>query len=160
MVLVALKRAHRAVQVCVGPARVVGGIVDPLPRPFEAVGLDVTFEHDPQADLVGQVEQARVGRVVRGTDRIDSHGLHENQVGPRPLVIEDAPFVGTHLVPVHAVERQGRPVGGQHAALDTHAPESDAQRAVPTDEAVSPLDAHVRVVEGGVVRAPRAHVPQ
>ena len=99
-------------------------------------------------------------RVVGGADRIDSHGLHEGEVLARPGLVENAPFVGTHLVPVHAVERQGRPVGGQHAAVDTHAPESDAQRAVPTDEAVSPLDAHVRVVEGGVVRAPRAHIPQ
>ena len=53
MILVPLEGSHCSIQVGVGPARVVGGIVDPLPRPFEAVGLDVTFEHDPQADLVG-----------------------------------------------------------------------------------------------------------
>ena len=158
VVLVALERAHRAVQVGVGPTRIVGGIVDPLPRPLEAVRLDVSFEHDPQPDLVGQVQQARVRRVVRGTDRVNAHGLHERQVGARPLLVKDAALVGAHLVAVDAVEAQGLPVGCQDAVLDGDAPKSDAQASVPIDEAVSPIDAHARLVEGGVIRVPRAYV--
>ena len=64
VVLIALEGPDRAVHVGVGPARVIGGIIDPLPRPLEPVRLYVAFEHDPQADLVGEVEQAGMGRVV------------------------------------------------------------------------------------------------
>ena len=158
MVLVALERAHRAVQVGVGPTRIIGGVVDPLPCPLEAVRLDVSFEHDPQPDLVGQVQQTRVWRVVGGTDRVDSHGLHERQVGARPRLVKDTALVGAHLVAVDAVEAQGLPVGRQDAALDGDAPKSDAQASLPINEAISPIDAHARLVEGGVLRVPRAHV--
>ena len=77
MILVAFEGADRAIQVCVGPARIVGGVVDPLPRSLESVGLDVSFEHDPQADLVGQGEHTGVRRIVGGANRVDPHGFHE-----------------------------------------------------------------------------------
>ena len=123
------------------------------------MGFDVPFEHDPQADLVGQVEQARVRRVVGGADRVDSHGLHECQVGAGPLFVEDAALVGAHLVAVDAVKGQGRTVRHQHAVLDAHAAESEAQGALRVGEAGPSSHAHAGVVEGGVVRAPRAHGP-
>ena len=157
MVLVALEGPDRAVHVGVGPTRVVGGIIDPLPRPLEPVRLYVAFEHDPQADLVGEVEQAGMGRVVGGADRVDSHGLHEGEVLARPGLVEHAPLGGTHLVTVDTVEGQGLAVGHEHAVLDVHATETDAQAPLPRAKAFPALDADARLVEGWVLRAPRAH---
>ena len=157
MVLVAFEGADRAVHVGVGPARVVGGVIDPLPHALEPVRLDVAFEHDPQANLVGEVEQAGVGRVVRGADRVDSHGLHEGEVLACPGLVEHAPLVGTHLVAVDAVEGQGLAVGHEHAVLDGHATKTDAQAPLPRAEAFPALDADARLVEGWVLRAPRAY---
>ena len=157
MVLVALEGADRAIHVGIGPARVVGGIIDPLPRALEPMRFNVAFEHDPQADLVGQVEQAGVGRVVGGTDRVDSHGLHEGEVLARPGLVKHAPLGGAHLVTVNAVEGQGLAVGHEDAVLDGHATEADAQAPLPRVEAFRALDADARLVEGWVLRAPRAH---
>ena len=126
MVLVAFEGADRAVHVGVGPARVVGGIIDPLPHPLEPVRLYVAFEHDPQADLVGEVEQAGMGRVVRGANRVDPHGLHEGEVLARPSLAEHAPLGGTHLVTVDTVEGEGLAVSHEYAVLDAHATETDA----------------------------------
>ena len=119
--------------------------------------FDVAFEHDPQADLVGQVEQAGVGRVVGGTDRVDSHGLHEGEVLARPGLVKHAPLGGAHLVTVNPVEGQGLAVGHEDAVLDGHATEADAQAPLPRVEAAHTLDADARLVEGWVLRTPRAH---
>ena len=157
VVLVALEGTDRTVQVGGGPARVVRGIIDPLPHALEPVRLDVTFEHDPQADVIGEVEQAGMGRVVGGADRVDSHGLHEGEVLARPVLVENAPLGGTHLVAVDAVEGQGLTIGHEDTVLDTHATEADAQTPLPRAEAFHALDADARLVECWVLRAPRAH---
>ena len=47
VVLVALESAHGAIHVGIDPTRVVGGVVNPVPRPLESVGLDISLEHDP-----------------------------------------------------------------------------------------------------------------
>ena len=157
VVLVALKRARGAIQVGGLPARIAGGVVDPLPRPLEPMRLNVPFEHDPQSDLVGQVEHAGVRRVVGGANRVDSHGFHEGEVLAYPFLVENAALVGAHLVTVDAVEREGLPVRHQDAVLDAHSAESNAQGARAIDEAVLAFDVHASVVEGGVGGTPRAH---
>ena len=96
-------------------------------------------------------------RIVGGTNRVDTHGLHEGQVLTHPLLIEDSPLVGTHLVTVDAVEGQGLAVGHEDAAFDGHATEADAQGPLPRVEAFRALDADARLVEGRVLCAPRAH---
>ena len=157
MVLVALEGAYRAVQVGVCPARVIGGIVDPLPHSFKSVGLNIPLEHDPQPDLVGQVEHARVGWIVGGADRVDTHGLHEGEILAHPPLVEDAPLVGAHLVAVNPIEGEGLPVGRQHSILDGHPTEADAQRSGTINSPSLPFDAHPSVVEDRIVGAPRAH---
>ena len=96
-------------------------------------------------------------RIVGGTNRVDTHGLHEGQVLAHPLLIEDSSLVGTHLVTVDAVEGQGLAVGHEDAAFDGHATEADAQGPLPRAEAFRALDADARLVEGRVLCAPRAH---
>ena len=154
VVLVALERTRGAIQVGSLPARIVGRVVDPLPRPLEPVRLNVSFEHDPQSDLVGQVEDAGVRRVVGGANRVDPHGFHEGEVRAHPVLVENAAFIGAHLVAVDAVEREGLPVRRQDTILDALSAESDAQGAHAIDEAVLVFDAHASVVEGGST-APR-----
>ena len=98
-----------------------------------------------------------MGRVVGGTDRVDSHGLHEGEVLACPGLVKHAPLGGTHLVAVDAIEGQGLAVGHEHAVLDVHATETDAQAPLPRAEAFRARDADARLVEGRVLCAPRAH---
>ena len=54
-------------------------------RALERVRLDVGLVDDVQAELVGQVEEGRVVRVVRGADGVEPELLHEHEVGAHRL---------------------------------------------------------------------------
>ena len=154
VVLVSLEGAGGAIQIGLDPARVVGGVVDPLPRAFESVRLNISLEHDPQSDLVGKVEQARVRRVVGGSNRVDAHRFHEGQVLPGPPLVEDAPLVGANLVAIDPVERQGRAVGPEDAVDDVDASEAHPQASPRVGTA---LHEHAHAVEYRILGAPRTH---
>ena len=54
-------------------------------RALERVGLDVRLVDDVQAELVGQVEEGRVVRVVRRPHRVEAELLHQHEVGAHLL---------------------------------------------------------------------------
>ena len=98
------------------------------PLALEAVRFEVALEDDPEAHFVGEVEQARVRRVVAGADRVDVELLHQGQVGAGEVLVEDAAAVGMGLVPVHAVEDDAPAVDQEPVADDLHRAEPEAER--------------------------------
>ena len=156
VVLVPLDGACDAVEVGLGPVRVVGGVADPAGED-EPVGLEVGLEDHPEAELVGQVEHAGVRRVVRGPDRVDVVALHERHVRAGVLLVEDAAAHGVGLVPVHAVEHHALAVDQEPVALDRHGAEAEPQRDGLAAGGTAGVGAgrHRRVVELRQFRAPR-----
>ena len=106
MILVAFKGAFGAVKVGGFPPQVVGGIIDPGTVPLETVGFDISLEHDPQPNFIGQIKQARVRRVMGGSDRVDSHRLHEFKVGAREFFAEYSPLVGANFMAIDTIQLQ------------------------------------------------------
>ena len=127
VVLVPLDRALHPVEQRLTPAGVGRGAVDPAVQ-LEAVRLVVVLEHHVQPELVAQVEQPRVRRVVRCTDGVDVERLHELQVGAGPVLVEHAPSRVVHLVAVDAEQRQGTTVQQPRTVHDLRPPEPDTQR--------------------------------
>ncbi len=154
VVLVPLDRALDAVQVGAAPAWVVGGVA--LPHrgagPLEAVGLQVAFERHVQPELVAQVEEGRVRRVVGGADGVDVVALHQLHVAAHGLRGEGAAVVGVELVPVDAAQQDAAPVHPQDAALV----DGDGAEAEPDPHAFA-VGGQVCLVEVRVLRAPGAH---
>ena len=126
MILVALKSAFGAVKVGGFPPQVVGGIIDPGTVPLETVGFDISLEHDPQPNFIGQIKQARVRRVMGGSDRVDSHRLHQFKVGAREFFAEYSPLVGANFMAIDTIQLQWLPIGTQHAINDFDSPETEA----------------------------------
>ncbi|ETJ01620.1 MAG: hypothetical protein Q605_AUC01068G0003 [Actinomyces urogenitalis DORA_12] len=116
VVLVPLDHAAGTVEQGLAPGRLVSRIALPADG-LEAVGLQVALVHDPQADLVSQVQQARVRGVVRGADGIDVVGLHQSQIRPAPLLVEDASAACPHLVAVDPGQNEPLSVDA-HLAVD------------------------------------------
>ena len=83
-------------------ARQVAGVV--AERALEGVRLDVGLVDDVQPELVGQLEEGRVVRVVRGAHGVEAEPLHEHEVGAHRLAGHDAPGVLVEVVPVDAAD--------------------------------------------------------
>ena len=126
MILVAFKGAFGAVKVGGFPARIIGGVVDPGTVPLETVGFDISLEHDPQSNFIGQIKQARVRRVMRGSDRIDSHRLHEFKIDARKFLAEYPSLVGANFMAIDTIQLQWLPIGTQHAINDFDPSEAEA----------------------------------
>ena len=67
----------------VDPRREVARVV--AQRALEGVRLDVGLVDDVQPELVGQVEEGRVVRVVRGAHGVEAELLHQDEVGAHRL---------------------------------------------------------------------------
>src|SRR3954463_16791062 len=91
------------------PGRWVGRLPPPLQRE-EAVRLEVALVDDVEAELVAQLEEARVRRVVRRAHRVDVVGLHELDVAAHHVLADGAPGQRVELVPVDAVQLDAVPV--------------------------------------------------
>ncbi len=148
VVQVALDGALDAVEVGLGPRRVVARVARPVVED-EAVGLEVALEHDPEAELVGEVEQAGVRRVVAGADGVDVRALHGDEVLAGELLVEHPPTDRVGLVAVHAAEDQPVAVHQEAVAHDAHVtePQPQAHRL--------PGRAHGGRVEAGRLGGPR-----
>ena len=127
VVLVALDGALDAVQVRGAPAGVVAGA--PLPAHLlEAVRLEIALQDHPEAELVHQLEHARMRRIVARADRVDVRALHELEVGHDLGLVEDAAEIRMPLVPVDAVEHHAAAVDQEPVALDDDGSKTQSQR--------------------------------
>ena len=77
------------------------------------VALDVGLGADVEAQLVGQIVQDLIVRVVRGTHRVQVVLLHQGQVGVIVLIVEGVAGLGVGVVAVDAPE-------DHLAAVDLH----------------------------------------
>ncbi|GJC92965.1 hypothetical protein ColKHC_01791 [Colletotrichum higginsianum] len=146
VVLVPLHQLHHAVEVGLAPLGalagvlagqreghglallVVGRLVDVLRTRdgvVEAVALEVGLVHDPQAELVGELKEARVGRIVRAPQRVDVVVLHDEQVALGVLEGHGAAELGVVLVSVDAPDADGHAVDRDEAVLELHLAEAD-----------------------------------
>ena len=147
VVLVALDHPPHAVDERVLPRRVVGRVPAP-PQRHEPVRLEVALVDHVEPELVAEVEEARVRRIVAGAHRVDVVRLHQLDVAAHHRDRHGAAGERIELVPVDAVELHTMPIDLQQPVLDHHPPEADPQR--------HPLPrAHDRrVVEPRDLRAP------
>ncbi|KAJ0162855.1 hypothetical protein CTA2_3920 [Colletotrichum tanaceti] len=146
VVLVALHQLDHAVEVGLAPLGalagvlagqrerhglallVVGRLVDVLRARdgvVEAVALEVGLVHDPEAELVGELKEARVRGVVRAPQRVDVVVLHDEQVAPGVLERHGAAEPGVVLVSVDAPDADRHAVDRDEAVLELHLAEAD-----------------------------------
>jgi hypothetical protein len=69
------------------------------------VGLDVGLVDDPQAELVGQVEEGRVVRIVRRANRVEPDLLHQDEIGPHRVARDHPSGVLVEVVAVDAMDQ-------------------------------------------------------
>jgi hypothetical protein len=127
VVLVALDHSPHAIDEGFLPRRIVGRVVPPLQRE-EAVRLEVALVDHVQPELVAEVEEARVRRVVARAHGVDVVGLHQLDVAPHHVLGHRAPRVGIELVAVDAVQLDAVPVDQQQPVLDHNPAEADLQQ--------------------------------
>ncbi len=139
---------HEGVQI----ARVVGDLVGVV------VGLDVRLVHDVETELVGEVVQRRVARVVGGADRVEPEALEQDQVGAQVAGRHRAPGQRMEVVPVDAPDEHPLAVHQQVPLDDLDVTEADAVTRGVGDAAVGAVQPHGQVVQLGRLGVPGAHV--
>ena len=160
MVLVALKSAFSAVEVGGFPARIIRGVINPCAITFKTVGFNIPLEHDPQPNFIGQIKQARVRRVMGGSDRVDPHRLHQFKVGAREFFAEYSTLISTNFMAIDTIERQGLSIGTQHTINDFNSSETEAQVTLFRFAATLSRYLHARSVEFRRLRAPRLEIAE
>jgi Alpha-L-fucosidase len=150
VVLVPFDHAAHPVQQRVRPLWIVGRIAAPVGL-AEALRLQVALVQYPHAELVAQVEEGRVRRVVAGAYRVDVVLLHQLKVGEHGGGGQRATEVGVELVPVDPAQQDRRSVHPQLTVHDGHGAEADAQRGALSRRV------HDGVVQPRCLRAPRLH---
>ncbi len=150
MVLVPLDHPGRAVQQGRGPAVVVDGVVAPVLL-GEAVGLQIALVDDPQAQLVAEIQEGGVRRVVGGADRVEVVPLHQQHVLAHGRQVQRAAVLRVPLVPVDALEEERRAVDLDQAVFEHDRAEADPER----DPLA--LGGQHPVVQPGRLGGPRLH---
>jgi len=92
------------------------------------MGLKITLVHHQQPELVTQIEESRVRRIVTSPHRVDVVLLHQDDIRPHRGLVEAAARLGMPLVPVHATELH-------RAAVEPDLPVPDLDAAEPDPEA-------------------------
>ncbi len=127
-------------------------------RALERVRLDVGFVDDVEPELVGQVEEDRVVRVVRRADGVEPEPLHLDEVGPHRGVRDDASGVLVEVVAIHAADEDALAVEQQVDAADVDAPEPDAHDMPLDHRAVRRAQRDHEIAERGRLGRPARHV--
>ena len=83
---------------------------------------------DVHPELVGQVEEGRVVRVVRGPDGVEPELLHEHEVGAHRLHRDDPAGVLVEVVAVDPADEDPGAVDQQVETRDLDPPEADLDR--------------------------------
>ena len=140
----------------VDPRREVALVV--AQRALEGVRFDVGLVDDVQAELVGQVEEGRVVRVVRRAHGVEPELLHQHEVGAHRLDRDDAPGVLVEVVAVDAADEDARAVDEQVEARDLDPAEADLDRHLLGDVAVGVAQDDVQRVEVRLLGGPALDV--
>ncbi len=119
MVLVALRHPRHAID----PLREIPVVV--AQGALEGVRFDVGLADDVHPELVGQGEEGRVVRVVRGAHGVEPELLHQDEVGMHRFDRDDPPGVLVEVVAVDAPQVDPGAVDQQVQALDLDPPEAD-----------------------------------
>ncbi len=89
------------------------------------MALDVRLGDDVEAELVTEVEERRVVRVVRGSDGRDVVGPHLHEVGAHVVGADGLATVGMVVVAVDAEDPDRLPVDAQLPVADLDSREPD-----------------------------------
>ena len=148
--LVALVQAGDAIQVVLFPLGVMAdGVVGRRDLVGKgAVGLQVVFVHNVDAQLVRQLQQQRIGRIVRGPDHIDIEFLAEQDIAFDLIGRHGVSVRRTGVVMVHPVEFQLPAVDQEDIPADLHRAETDLFLHAGGDGLV------INVVQNGIFRVP------
>ena len=150
VVLVALGHPRDAID----PLREIAMVV--AQRALEGVRLDVGLVHHVHAELVGQLEEGRIIRVVRGADRVEPELLEQDDVGAHVLAADDASGVLVEVVAVHPADVDPFAVDEQVEAADLDLAEADRDRDRLGDRAVGRAQGHLKRVEVRLLGRPAA----
>ena len=127
-------------------------------RALEGVRFDVGLVDDVQAELVGQLEEGRVVRVVRCPHGVEPELLHHDEVRAHRLAGHDAPGVLVEVVAVDAADEDARAVDEQVEPADLDAPEPDLDRHRLGDGAVRGPQRDMKRVQIRLLCGPAADV--
>ncbi len=152
VVLVAQHHSRHAVHERVQIARVVRDLVRVVVR------LDVRLVDDVETQLVGEVVERRVVRVVRGADRVEAEPLEQHQVRAHVVVRHRAAGQWMEVVPVDAPDVHALAVDEQVPADDLDVPEADAPVRRVGDRPVGAVQPDGEAVELGCLGVPGAHL--
>ena len=149
MVLVALGHpgdpAHPGVEI----ARVVAQGVP------EGVGLDVGLGDDVEPELVGEVEEDRVVRVVRGPDGVEAEPLHLDEVCPEVAGGQGPAGQLVEVVAIDTADQDAATIDEEVDADDLDPPEPDPERLRLDDPAGRILEGDRYLVERRPLGGPR-----
>jgi hypothetical protein len=152
VVLVALDGAGDAIEVRIPPARVVTRVAAPADL-LEAVRLEVALGDHVEPELVAELEEARVRRIVTRPHRVDVVRLHQLGVAAHDRLCHRTPAIRVPLVPVDPTQQHAAAVDAQLAVLGRDRAEADPQR----DRLA--CGAQLAVVEPRQLGAPRLDRP-
>ena len=119
MVLVALHHAGAALQ----PRRAIVRVV--AQQHVETVALDVGLVDDVETELVAQVEEPGIVRVVRATHGVHVVALHRDEVGAHVVDRHRFAALGVMIVTVDAADHHALAVDQQVAPVDGDGAEPD-----------------------------------
>ncbi|CAB5068835.1 unannotated protein [freshwater metagenome] len=89
------------------------------------VALDVRLVHHVQADLVAEVEEAVVVRVMGAADSVDVVALHRHEVGTHVVHRDGFAALGVVVVAVDATDHHALCIHEQRTVTHLHRPEAD-----------------------------------
>ena len=123
-------------------------------RALEGVRLDVGLVDDVEAKLVGQVEEGRVVRVVRGPHGVEPELLHQDEVGAHRLDRHDPPGVLVEVVAVDPADEDPGAIDQQVQAADLDPAEADLDGGLLGDRAGRVAQDDVQRVEARLLGRP------
>ena len=89
------------------------------------MALDVRLVDDVQPELVAEIEEARIVRVVRAPDGVDVVLLHQQQIGAHVVDGDGLAPLGMVIVAIHAPHHDAPPVDEQVAVAHLDRAEAD-----------------------------------
>ena len=97
-------------------------------RALERVRFDVGLVDDVHPEFVGQVEEGRIVRVVRGPHGVEPELLHQHEIRAHRLDRDDPAGVLVEVVAVDPADEDPGAVHEQVEALDLDPAEADLDR--------------------------------
>ena len=120
---------------------------------IESMALQIGLVHNPQAELVGKVEQFGVRRIMRASQGVDVVRLHEKQVFLDEVQRHRAAVQWMVLVPVDTAKSYGFAIDGNESVLEFDDAEPDSFGDM-REDLVSRGEAHLDRVQVRSLRSP------